>query len=108
MSDRSLSKSNSDVSVDVLLREKKKKHSNVVPVQVCRFYAQASDLRRFQMMIRVPVFPREAEMMTSNSTRSSSSVLKGEYRRMSCRLALCISLTEGEVEVKDESSRVFQ
>lgn len=71
------------------------------------FYVQASDLRRFQMMIRVPVFPSGGELIASTSRRSSFRVLNGEYCRMSCRLVLSLSLTQGRVDIKGESSRTF-
>lgn len=58
-----------------------------------RFYVQASDRRRFQIMMRVPVFPNGSELIASTSSCSSFSVLKGEYCRMSCRLALSFSFT---------------
>lgn len=86
------------------------KHFNVLyPVYIISacFYVQASDRRRFQMMIRVPVFPNGGELMASTSRRSSFRVLNGEYCRMSCRLALSLSFTQGRVDVKGESSGTF-
>lgn len=67
-------------------------------------YVQVSDPRRFQIMIRVPVFPNGVEVMASTSSCSALRVWNGEYCRMSCRLALCSSLTHSKVEVKDEPS----
>lgn len=58
-----------------------------------------TDLRRFQMMIRVPVFVEDmGELMKSISRKSSSCVLKGEKVRMSARLALFSSFTLSKAE----------
>lgn len=114
MSYWSFSKSNSVVLEDVLL-EKKKRYLNVLIsyiyiythiISAC-FYVQVSDRRRFQMMICVPVFPNGGELIASTSRRSFFRVLNGEYCRMSCRLASSLSLTQGKVDVKGESSGTF-
>lgn len=107
MSYRSVSKSNSVVLVDVLLGKKREIQMWTISVnggciKSSCLYVHSSDRRRFQIMIRVPVFPNWVELMASTSRSSSACVLNGEYCRMSCRLALCSSLTHSKMEVKDE------
>lgn len=52
-------------------------------------------LRRFQMMMRVPV--EHTESMACSSDKSSVSDLNSEYLRTSCRLAMCSPVALSEV-----------
>lgn len=80
-------------------------HSLAPQLAKHREHVEQADLRRFQMMIRVPVFSVDpGKLIASISVSSSSCVVKGENCRMACRLAFWSSLTESKGEVKDNYS----